>query len=106
MSIPFNEDLLNKTMGELFDEAKERYVEEHNTEEAYEETLNEAYGTVMICGFEYEQGTVLKELDPIGFRCGVNDESDRYYEMFDEDNDIEDFRDQALEALNMEDDGY
>jgi len=43
----------------------------------YEDVLNELYEPVTICGMDYEQGTALKELDPVAFRCGKADyESD------------------------------
>ena len=36
-----------------------------------EEMLNEMFGTIRICGYEYESGRILKEVDPIAFRAGV-----------------------------------
>lgn len=44
------------------------YVE---LEDMYEEILNECYEPVSICGFDYDQGHALRQLDPIAFRCGV-----------------------------------
>lgn len=43
------------------------------TDEEFEDILNELYEPVNICGMQYEQGTALKELDPIAFRCGKVD---------------------------------
>jgi hypothetical protein len=106
--IPFNESVLNETTEGLWSKAQEKYCEEHNTEEAYEETLNELYGEVEICGMSFQAGSALKELDPIAFQCGNADQSDMFYEEFESSNDMDDFRDQALEVLNMEDEfiGY
>ena len=42
-------------------------------EDQYEEMLNDIYGTVGVCGFEYGQGTLLREIDPIAFQCGLSD---------------------------------
>ena len=43
----------------------------HELEDMYEELLNDCYEGVSVCGFEYEQGTLLRGADPIAFRCGV-----------------------------------
>ena len=48
------------------------------TEEEFEEELNEIYGTVNVCGFEMDAGTVLKECDPVAFRCGLADKETQY----------------------------
>ena len=52
----------------------------HEIEDLYEEMLNECYEPVTICDAEYEQGSVLKELDPIAFRCEVSDWCDAEFE--------------------------
>lgn len=39
----------------------------------YMEFLDEAYGTVTICGMEYNAGTALEACDPVAFRCGLGD---------------------------------
>ena len=72
---------------------KAREVEKD--ERAYEEMLNDCYGTVTICGIEFEQGTALKELDPIAFRCGLSDEPVQYEcsecsTVFDDEDEAED----------------
>lgn len=41
--------------------------------DAFENDLNECYGMVSVCGYEYEAGAVLREMDPIAFRCGFSD---------------------------------
>lgn len=47
-------------------------------EREFEELLNETYGTVTICGQEFDQGSAYKELDPVGFRCALSDEPIQY----------------------------
>ena len=47
-------------------------------EDQYEEELNEIYGTATVCGYEYDQGTLLREISPTTFRCGLADEPLRY----------------------------
>jgi hypothetical protein len=47
-------------------------------EREFEDILNETYGTVEICGMTFDQGTALKELDPVAFRCAMSDEPIRY----------------------------
>ena len=48
------------------------------TEEEFEEILNETYGTVEICGQTRDAGTVLKEIDPTAFNCGMADEPEQW----------------------------
>ena len=73
-----------------------------NAEEAYEELIDEISEEVKIGSLTYSAGRVLREVDPIAFRCGMADESDRFYEQFTEENSIEDFEEQALINLDME----
>lgn len=47
-------------------------------ERDFEQELNEVYGTVEICGMTFDQGTALKELDPVAFRCALADQDIRY----------------------------
>ena len=55
----------------------EHLIKEHCTpidaEEAYEELLNECHEPVKVGCCQWEAGYVMKELDPIAFRCGVAD---------------------------------
>lgn len=41
--------------------------------EAFEEALHEAYGDVIVAGLPYDHGRVLREVDPIAYRCGLLD---------------------------------
>jgi len=50
---------------------------------AYDDMLDEAYGTVEIAGMTYDTSRVLSECDPIAYRCGFND----YLDMIDENED-------------------
>ena len=43
------------------------------TEDEYEDTLNEIYGTVEVCGMTFDSGRILRELDPTAFVCGQVD---------------------------------
>lgn len=42
-------------------------------EQAYNEMLDDVYGTVNIAGYEYDTSKALKEIDPIAYRVGMND---------------------------------
>ena len=42
-------------------------------EKRYSDFLDECYGTVKVCGYEYEAARALAMLDPIAFRCGMSD---------------------------------
>lgn len=43
------------------------------TEDEFEEYLNDCYEPVSVCGMQYEQGRILRKLDPIAFRCAMSD---------------------------------
>jgi len=55
----------------------EHLIKQHCTpidaEEQFEELLNETCKTVKIGTLEYDPGHVLKNIDPVAFRCGVSD---------------------------------
>jgi len=54
----------------------------HELEDMYEEQLNECYEPVSICGYNYDQGHALRNLDPIAFGCGVSEwESEEFDEV-------------------------
>ena len=46
------------------------------TADDYEELLDELYGTITIGTLEYNAGYILREVDPIAFDCGRDDEVD------------------------------
>jgi len=43
-------------------------------EKEFEDMLNDTFGTVDVCGMTMDAGTVLRECDPIAFRCALSDE--------------------------------
>lgn len=51
--------------GELYSESE--------LEDAYEDWLTDCYGSISVCGYEYDAGSVFRELDPTAFRCGFLD---------------------------------
>lgn len=48
-------------------------IEDFEVDGLYAETLDEIYPVVNVAGMEYSTSTVLREVDPIAFRCGVLD---------------------------------
>ena len=61
------------------------FSEDDIDESEYDDFLNECYGEVNICGYEYQAAYALKEVDPTAYRCGCADwYSDRYEEMKDD----------------------
>jgi hypothetical protein len=42
-------------------------------ESLYDDMLDDTYGVVSIAGMEYSTSDVLKRLDPIAYRCGLDD---------------------------------
>ena len=81
----------------------EHLIREHcspiDAEEQFEELLSETCETVKIGSLEYDPGYVLRNIDPVAFRCGVSDmladdeqfiEADgQYYRVYDVENMIE-----------------
>ena len=81
----------------------EHLIKEHcspvDAEEQFEELLNETCETVKIGSLEYDPGYVLRNIDPVAFRCGVSDmlsdedqfvEVDgQYYQVYDIENMVE-----------------
>ena len=70
------------------------------SEEEYEEMLNEIYGEVTICGMAMDQGRILRELDPVAFRCGLSDEPEQW--ECDECNTVHDTEEEATECCEEE----
>ena len=50
-----------------------KQIETELDEQEYQDILDEIYGDVEVCGMTYGSGYVLRELDPIAFRCGKSD---------------------------------
>lgn len=50
-----------------------KQVNDRELEQRYCEFLDDAFGVIKICGFEYDASNVLKHVDPTAFRCGLAD---------------------------------
>ncbi len=50
-----------------------RLVTEAEALEMYEEMLDDCEGLVELCGMTYSASYVLREIDPVAYRCGFND---------------------------------
>lgn len=48
-------------------------LENYELEERFDDMLDECYGQVKVLEFEYSTSRALKELDPIAYRCSLND---------------------------------
>lgn len=46
---------------------------EGELEDMFADGLNDCYGVVYVCGYEYDAARALRELDSIAFRCGFLD---------------------------------
>lgn len=60
------------------------YCSPIDAEEQFEELLSETCETVKIGTLEYDPGCVLRNIDPVAFRCGVSDmlsDEDQYVEV-------------------------
>jgi len=67
------------------EEVLELEVTESDMESAHDDMLDEVYGTVSICGYEYDAARALREIDPIAYRCGYADFVSSYYVEVDPD---------------------
>lgn len=54
-------------------ELHDKWKPYHQLEDMFEDMLNDCYEMVSICGYDYDQGRALRQLDPIAFRCGLLD---------------------------------
>jgi hypothetical protein len=54
---------------------RKRVLEEGEDTESYDDMLN-SYGPVKIAGLEFDASRIVAELDPIAYRCGLNDYND------------------------------
>jgi hypothetical protein len=50
-----------------------RLITEAEALEMYEEMLDDCEGPVELCGMTYSASYVLREIDPVAYRCGFND---------------------------------
>lgn len=42
-------------------------------EDEYRDFLSDVYGTILVAGYEFDAGAIVRAMDPIGFRCGMLD---------------------------------
>lgn len=45
-------------------------------EDIYDDMLDDCYGQINVCGYEYYASKLLEDTDPIAYRCGLSDYSD------------------------------
>jgi hypothetical protein len=51
------------------------------SEEQFEDYLNDIYEDVLICGMSMQKGSILRKCDPIAFRCAMAD-SQEYTDVY------------------------
>jgi len=56
-----------------------QYLTMEEAEEMYEDSLDESYGEINV-GVTFNASRVLRELDPIAYRCGFNDYMDMLFQ--------------------------
>ncbi|QEG04648.1 hypothetical protein I29_174 [Escherichia phage I29] len=64
---------LKKQIAELEDKIDNFEIDEDKYDENYDEWLDEIYGEIMIGNISFLPSRILKELDPIAYRCGFSD---------------------------------
>ena len=50
------------------------------SEDEFNDVLNDCYEDVTICGYTMSQGDILRQCDPVAFRCALADEPPRAWE--------------------------
>lgn len=69
-------------------------------ENLYEETLNDIYDDVKIGELTFSAGQIVRNLDPVAFRCGVSDWSSEEFEEIGDVYARKTDYDDAIEALS------
>ncbi|EOK9195622.1 hypothetical protein PST17_RS13950 [Escherichia coli] len=64
---------LKKQIAELEDKIDNFEIDEDKYDDKYDEWLDEIYGEIMIGNISFLPSRILKELDPIAYRCGFSD---------------------------------
>lgn len=64
---------LKKQIAELENKIDNFEIDEDKYDENYDEWLDEIYGEIMIGNISFLPSRILKELDPIAYRCGFSD---------------------------------
>ena len=83
----------------LEDNSKDVYTYSE-LEDLYEETLNEVYDDVEIGNLSFSAGDIVRNLDPVAFRCGVSDWSSEEFEEIGDVYARKDDYEEAIEALS------
>lgn len=55
------------------------YIVENMDDEYYDDMLDEIYGEINICGYNYYASNALARIDPVAYRCGYVDFCDSLY---------------------------
>jgi hypothetical protein len=68
------------TLESMREELKEKQdrlnvLENNENTDEYDEMLDES-GPVVVCGSAFNPSRIIKEMDPIAYRCGMNDYND------------------------------
>lgn len=64
---------------ETAEECAQRVVDEMSSD-YYDEMLDEVYGIINICGYDYTASYAFEQIDPIAYRCGMTDYIDSCWE--------------------------
>ena len=78
-----------------------RLISERTAHAWFDEMLDDCEGPVELCGMTYSASEVLREVDPVAYRCGFNDYVDSLTE---EDVFVEGLTEDEMESED-EDDG-
>ena len=65
-------------------DSEKNIMSEYEFEQAYEEMLDDVYGTVEVAGMTYDTSVLLKNADPVAYRVGMADYADALMIMDDE----------------------
>ena len=77
-------------------------IEGDDNEAEYDEMIDECTEDIVIFGMTYSPSRVLKEIDPIAYRCGITDYNDE--ELSELENELEELEDEQRQLEGDDDD--
>ena len=76
-------DLTTDQKDKVIELLNDKYITRRGLEYQYQEMLDDCYGEIAICGYQYSASHALERIDPIAYNCGFADFSADYIEIGD-----------------------
>lgn len=97
---------LLKRIGEIRNELQNFEINPYKHEDSYAECIDEQ-GPVIVAGMKFTASRILREVDPVAYRCGLNDYVDSLNVTADEEyqaleRELEELEDELADLANLE----